>query len=132
MKLKKLFNVLNKIIHILTPLIIFIFAYITNLSYDKTKDLGGWGGLALGGNIIISICWILFILFLIFIFNTFVKNLFKRGIIKLIFSILNISIWFSNLNFFVQNDALIIINIIFIIVYLILLIINKCNLKEIS
>ena len=132
MKLKNLFSILNKLIHIITPLIILIFAYITILNYDKTNDPGGWGGLGLGGNIIISIGWILFILFIIFIFIATLINLFKKGVIKFIVSIINIIIWLSNLNFFVHSEILIISNIVLIIIYLILLVINKDKLKEIS
>ena len=130
MKYEKTYNILNKIIHIITPLTILIYAYFSNLFYNENVDPGGWGSLALGLNIIVSIVWILVILFVVFILNAFCKNKFSKGVIKLIISILNIIIRFSNANFLVQNDMLIIINIFLVIITGILLFLNKRSFKE--
>ena len=53
MKYAKTYNILNKFIHIITPLIILIYSIFLNLSYNEIDDPGGFGGLALFGNIII-------------------------------------------------------------------------------
>lgn len=132
MKSKKTYNILIKFIHIITPIIILLYAYSLNLTYNKNDDPGGWGGLALAGNIILSFGWILTVLFIVLILNAFCKNKFSKGIIKLIISILNIIIWLSNTNFFVQNDILIIINIFLIVTTSILLFLNKRFLQEVD
>ena len=121
MKYTKAYNILSKFIHILTPLGLLIYAIILYATYNKAADPGGWGGLALFGNIIISIGWILAVLFIAFLCNAFCEKESSKGIIKLVISILNILIWCGNTNFFEQNDILIIMNIILVIITGILL-----------
>ena len=121
MKCTKAYNMLNKFIHIITPLTILIYSFFVNLGYNEIDDPGGWGGLALAGNIILSIGWILAVLFIVFLFNSFCKKESSKGIIKLVISILNILIWISNGNFFVGNSIIFLVNIFLVIITGILL-----------
>lgn len=124
MQSEKIYNILNKFIHIITPLIILIYTYFSNINYNSTQDHGGWGGLAMATIILSSIAWILAILFIVFVFNYFLKKESSKRIVKLIISILNIIIWVNIFHLLYIDELLLILNILLVIITTILLFFN--------
>ena len=123
MKYKNIYNVLSKFIHVLTPLIILICSIIYgSIIYDKNKENGGLGGLAIALNIMISIGWLFIILFVVYLSNIICKKEIYKRIVKLIISIINVFIWCSNSGLLLNNSIIVIFNILLIIITGILLI----------
>ena len=123
MKYKNIYNVLSKIIHILTPLIILISSIIYgSIIYDKNSDPGGLGGLAIALNIMISIGWLFIVLFVVYLSNMICKKEIYKRIVKLIISIINVFIWCTNSSILLSNSITVIFNILLIIITGILLI----------
>ena len=122
MKYKNIYNLLSKIIHILTPLIILIYSIYESIIYKKGSDSGGFGGLALSLNIMISIGWLFIILFFVYLSNMICKKEISKRIVKLIISIINVFIWCSNSGLLLNNSIIIIFNILLIVITGILLI----------
>lgn len=121
MKYKNIYNVLSKIIHILTPLIILICSIYENIIYKKGSDSGGLGGLAIALNIMISIGWLFIILFVVYLSNMICKKKISKRIVKLIISIINVFIWCFNSSILLNNSIIVIFNILLIIITGILL-----------
>lgn len=123
MKCKNIYNVLNKFIHVLTPLTILICSIIyRSIIYKKASDSGGFGGLAIALNIMISIGWLFIILFVVYLSNMICKKEIYKRIVKLIISIINVFIWCTNSSILLNNSIIVIFNILLIIITGILLI----------
>ena len=121
MKYKNIYNVLSKFIHVLTPLIILIYSIYESIIYKKGSDSGGFGGLAIALNIMISIAWLFIILFVVYLSNIICKKEIYKRIVKLIISIINIFIWCFNSSILLNNSIIVIFNILLIIITGILL-----------
>lgn len=122
MKYKNIYNVLSKFIHVLTPLIILICSIYESIIYKKASDPGGFGGLAIALNIMISIGWLFIILFVTYLCNILCKKEIYKRIVKLIISIINVFIWCTNSSLLLNNSIIVIFNILLIIITGILLI----------
>lgn len=122
MKYKNIYNVLSKFIHILTPLIILIYSIYESIIYKKASDSGGFRGLAIALNIMISIGWLFIILFVVYLSNMICKKEISKRIVKLIISIINVFIWCFNSSILLNNSIIVIFNILLIIITGILLI----------
>lgn len=131
MKCKNIYNVLSKFIHVLTPLIILICSIYESIIYKKGSDSGGFGGLAIALNIMISIGWLFIVLFVVYLSNMICKKEISKRIIKLIISIVNIFIWYLNSSILLHYPILVIFNILLIVITGILFYKTKDSIKNV-
>lgn len=130
MKYKNIYNILNKFIHVLTPLLILICSVFANLTYKKS-DPSGFVGLAIFLNIMISIGWLFVVLFVTYLFNILCKKEISKRIIKLIISIVNLFIWFLGSSILLHYPILVIFNILLIVITGILFYKTKDSIKNV-
>lgn len=129
MKYKNVYNILNRFIHVLTPLLILICSVFANLIYKD--DHGGFVGLAIFLNIMISIGWLFIVLFVAYLCNILCKKENSKRIIKLIISIVNLFIWFLGSSILLHYPILVIFNILLIVITGILFYKTKDSIKNV-
>lgn len=130
MKGRKLYGILSKLTPVITPVLILLHAIFLYFTYDKQEDIGGWGSLVLGVDVIIAIVWGLIMWFLVWALDFYSAYPFRREVLKWLLALSNLIIWISLGGILMINNALAIVNGICIVLMGIGIIIYKKRLCE--
>ena len=126
---EKLYNAMSKIIHLFIPTMILLSSIVELLTYNKVDDPGGWGGLGIFACITISVIWFIVSLLM----GLIKKRTLTNGVIKIVLSIISLIIFYNNMYFLIGsniNELIILIDIILIVIFTLLLVLNKKNMTN--